>query len=75
MPTFESKGSTRNSMHSDSENVWEHQKRLKVELDAAREAGETGTVTMSSLKSAHLGATIGMTGLRPPLDFPPCWAP
>lgn len=47
-------------MHSDSESVWEHQKRLQTELDAARKAGETGRVTMSSLKSSHLGATIGM---------------
>lgn len=46
-------------MHSDSENVWDHEKRLRDEVDQARKDGETGRVTLSSLKSAHLGATIG----------------
>lgn len=45
-------------MHSDTETVWDHQKRVKEELDKAKQAGKSGRVTMASLKSAHLGATI-----------------
>lgn len=49
-------------MHSDSENIWDHQKRVDDELEAARKNGRAGRVTLSSLKSAHLGATIGRFG-------------
>ena len=45
--------------HSDSENIWDHQKRIEDELKAARKEGPAGRVTLSSLKSSHLGATIG----------------
>lgn len=61
-------------MHSDSENIWDHQKRVDDELEAARKnEGAGGRVTLSSLKSAHLGATIGMLGLgtKTPLTLTP----
>lgn len=45
-------------MHSDTETVWDHQKRVKEELNRAKQDGNSGRVTMASLKSAHLGATI-----------------
>lgn len=45
-------------MHSDSDTVWDHQKRVKDEVAQAKKQGKTGRVTMASLKSAHLGATI-----------------
>lgn len=45
-------------MHSDTETVWSHQKRVKDELEKAKRDGESGRVTLASLKSAHLGATI-----------------
>lgn len=45
-------------MHSDSESVWGHQKRVRDELEKARNDGKSGRVTMASLKSSHYGATI-----------------
>lgn len=45
-------------MHSDTETVWDHQNRVKEELEQAKQDGKSGRVTMASLKSAHLGATI-----------------
>ena len=45
-------------MHSDPESVHALQKGAKEELEKARKAGMTGRVTMSDLKSSHLGATI-----------------
>jgi dihydroorotase-like cyclic amidohydrolase len=45
-------------MHSDTATVWDHQKRVNDEVARARKDGKDGRVTMASLKSAHLGATI-----------------
>lgn len=45
-------------MHSDRETVWDHQQRIQDEVDKARKGGKASRVTMASLKSAHLGATI-----------------
>ena len=45
-------------MHSDTESVHALQKGAKDELERARKAGMTGRVTMSDLKSSHLGASI-----------------
>ena len=45
-------------MHSDRETVWDHQKRVTEELEKAKQDGKSGRITMASLKSAHLGATI-----------------
>ena len=45
-------------MHSDTASVHALQKGAKEELEAALKAGMTGRVTMSDLKSSHLGATI-----------------
>lgn len=45
-------------MHSDPETVYDHQKRIDSEVEKARKDGKAGRVTLSSLKSAHYGATI-----------------
>lgn len=41
-------------MHSDSENIWDHQKRVKDEVEQARKDGETGKVTMASCECLPL---------------------
>ena len=46
------------NMHAPAESAQGLQRAAKAELDEARKAGEHGRVTMSDLKSSHLGATI-----------------
>lgn len=46
------------NMHAPAESAQGLQKAAKAELDEARKAGKDGRVTMSDLKSSHLGATI-----------------
>ena len=45
-------------MHSEPTDAHHHQKAAKTELEAARKDGSMGRITMSDLKSSHLGATI-----------------